>query len=179
MFYRNVSECFLLSVRRSPKRTALVFGEQRYTYEEANKRINRIANSLSQLGVKSGDKVAFLFPNCCEIVLIYYAIQKIGAVAVPLNFRLIPREIGFLAENSDSGTLIFAAEYAEKVKEAPLPQGMRLLPLSRSEGFSLSLEELEAESTDEEPALFLDETAVSRIQFTGGSTGVRWKAFCR
>ena len=107
MFYQNVCEPFLLSVRRFPHKTALVFGEERLTYAEANARINRIANALRGRGVKPGDKVAFLFPNCCEIVLIYYALQKIGAVVVPLNFRLIAREIGFLLRQSDSGMLIF------------------------------------------------------------------------
>lgn len=172
MFYQNVSECFLLSVRRNPHKTALVFGEERYTYEAANQRINRIANALLALGVKVGDKVAFLFPNCCEIVLVYYAIQKIGAVAVPLNFRLIAREIDLLARDSDSDTLIFSEAFADKVVSAGLPKEMRLICRTADERFSLSLEELERGSQDTEPELFRDAEAVSRIQFTGGSTGV-------
>lgn len=172
MFYQNVSELFLLSVRRWPDKTALVFGQQRLSYGQANSRINRIANALLAKGVKAGDKVAFLLPNCCEIVLIYYAIQKIGAVAVPLNFRLIPREIAFLIENSDSETLIFSSDFAETVSSACLPEGLRLICCGESEGFSPTLEQLEAGSSEEEPALFRDGDAVSRIQFTGGSTGV-------
>lgn len=172
MSYQNVSEPFLLSVRRFPDKTALVFREQRYTYREANARVNRIADVLLRQGVRAGDRVAFLFPNCCEIVLIYYAIQKIGAVAVPLNFRLIAREIGFLLDSSDSSMLLFSAEFADKVRQAPLPEGLKTICCGEAEGFAPSLEALECEASEDEPALFLDAEAVSRIQFTGGSTGV-------
>lgn len=171
MVYQNVSQLFLLSVRRNGGRTALVFGDERYSYNEANRRINRIANGLKSLGVKAGDKVAFLLPNCCEIVLIYYALQKIGAVAVPLNFRLIAREIGFLIENSDSETLIYSAEFAEKLVGAGLSDKLQLLKCRGGDGEG-TLEALEKASAETEPELFLDEGAVSRIQFTGGSTGV-------
>ena len=109
----------MLSVRRFPDKTALIFEGQRLSYSQANSRINRIANGLAALGVKAGDKVAFLFPNCMEIVLIYYAIQKIGAVAVPLNFRLIPREIALLTDRSDSSVLVYSADFSEKVEQAP------------------------------------------------------------
>lgn len=172
MFYQNVSECFLLSVRRNPNKTAIVFGDERYTYEEANKRINRIAHGLLDLGVKAGDKLAFLFPNCCEIILVYYALQKIGAVAVPLNFRLIPREIAFLIENSDSETLIFSEKFADKVCDTALPEKLRMICSARDERFELSLDRLEAAQPDTEPEHFKDGTALSRIQFTGGSTGL-------
>lgn len=172
MFYQNVSELFLLSVRRWPNKTALVFGRQRLSYAEANSRINRIANALLAKGVKAGDKVAFLLPNCCEIVLIYYAIQKIGAVAVPLNFRLIAREISFLIENSDSETLLFSADFADKIKDAALPESLRLICCGEHEGFGPTLSQLEQAGSDAEPVLFRDGSAVSRIQFTGGSTGV-------
>lgn len=172
MFYQNVSECFLLSVNRTPDKTALVFGEERYTYAQANRRINRIANALLTLGVKAGDKVAFLFPNCCEIVLVYYAIQKIGAVAVPLNFRLIGREIAFLLANSDSSTLIFSSQFADKLSCAQMPKDLHLICAGEDKGFGKTLRELEESSSDDEPELFKDGNAVSRIQFTGGSTGV-------
>lgn len=174
MFYQNVSEYFMLSVRKYPEKTALVFGEERYTYAEANRRINRIANGLLKAGIEPGDKVAFLFPNCCEIVLIYYAIQKIGAVAVPLNFRLISREISFLVNASDSKMLIFSESFADKVLEAGdgFSNVERLVCDGNHDGFPFTLEALEKLGSEDDPLLYRDGGAVSRIQFTGGSTGV-------
>ena len=172
MFFQNVSEAFLLSVRRFPQKTALVFGEERYTYEKANNRINRIANALLTRGIRAGDKVAFLLPNRCEIVLLYYAIQKIGAVAVPLNFRLIAREIALLLKNSDSSVLFFDAAFAEMVLEAGLPDNILKICLGDDSRFPLTMALLEQNSSEDEPVLLRDEEALSRIQFTGGSTGV-------
>ncbi|MEA5152155.1 MAG: AMP-binding protein [Oscillospiraceae bacterium] len=172
MIYENVSEYFLLSVRRNPNKTALVFGDERYSYAQANSRINRIANALLAQGIRAGDKVAFLFPNSCEIVLLYYAIQKIGAVAVPLNFRLIPREIGLLVASSDTGTLIVSPQFAGKALAAGLPESVRLICGAPDARFALDLPTLESASGDSEPEMFRDGNAISRIQFTGGSTGV-------
>lgn len=172
MFYQNVSEAFLLSVRRFPDKTALVFGAERYTYEQANNRINRIANALLARGIKAGDKVAFLFPNCCEIVLLYYAIQKIGAVAVPLNFRLIAREIALLLKNSDSSFLFFDAAFADKVIAAEIPDHIMKICLGEDSRFPLTMSLLEQGCSEAEPPLYRDADALSRIQFTGGSTGI-------
>ena len=172
MFYQNISELFLLSVRRFPEKTALIFEGQRLSYSQANSRINRIANGLKAMGIKPGDKVAFLFPNSMEIVLIYYAIQKIGAVAVPLNFRLIPREIALLTERSDSSVLIYSSDFSQKVSQASLKDSCRTVSCKKDGISSYSLEEMEAQQPDSEPELFRDGEAVSRIQFTGGSTGI-------
>lgn len=171
MFYENVSELWELSVRRNPGKTALIFGEDRYTYAEADRRINRIATGLRARGVNPGDHVAFLFPNCPEIVLIYYAIQKLGAVAIPLNFRMVPREIGFLLSVSESETFIFSSDFADKVSEICGWTG-RLVCDGADSRFPMTLAELEASGTETPPEPFRDPGAVSRIQFTGGSTGI-------
>ena len=93
MYYQNVSELFLLSVRRRPDKTALVFGEQRLSYREANNRINRIANALLANGVKAGAKVAFLLPNCsCQMnkfwlcsMMIYFSLTSPKSYAFHLK----------------------------------------------------------------------------------------------
>jgi len=174
MFYENVSELFLINVRRYPWKTAVVFRDKRYTYQQLNQRINRIANGLLSLGVRAGDKVAFLFPNSSEIVELYYAIQKIGAIAVPLNFRLIPREIAFLINSSDTGTLFFSAEFAGKVSavRTQLNKVGAFISSEKTDEFPFTLEALMERGGTQEPPLFRDSKAISRIQFTGGSTGV-------
>src|SRR5689334_17044526 len=69
---------------RTPEKTALVFGDQAYTFSELDDITRRIAVSLSERGIKAGDRVAFLLPNCPEIVWCYFACFRIGAIAVPL-----------------------------------------------------------------------------------------------
>jgi len=174
MFYQNVSEPFLLNVRRYPWKTAVVFRDERLTYDGLNRRINRVANALLQLGVSAGEKVAYMFPNCIELVEIYYAIQKIGAAAVPLDFRLNPQEIAFLADHCDAETLLFSSEFLDKVRltRGGIIKTRRLIPSEAAADFSASLQMLARQAGEEEPSIFLDAAALSRIQFTGGSTGV-------
>ena len=62
-----------------PDKTAIVYAGERLSYSQLQKRVNSLADSLSKLGCKSGDKVAFMFRNGEEFVEIFYAVQKLGA----------------------------------------------------------------------------------------------------
>lgn len=175
MAYCNVVEPFLESVRRHPDKTAVVFDGSEITYGELNDRINRTARLLvDDMGVKVGDRVAYLLPNCPEIIEIYYALQKIGAIAVPLNFKLIAREVGYLVNASGTSVLLFARQFADKVKEAAgeFVNDVALLSVGGSTEGARWFEEVRASKGAEEPSLFCDARALSRIQYTGGSTGI-------
>lgn len=171
MAYKNVCEFFMLSVRRNPNRTAIVYKNERLSYADANSRINRIANTLIKIGITSGDCIAYLFPNCSELVLLYYALQKIGAIAVPINFRMNAREIRLLIECSDSKLLVFSDQFADKIADAELSTEIMTVCCGRDHRFPLEFGELILNSQESEPVLYMNEDAVSRIQFTGGSTG--------
>lgn len=186
MGYGNVAEPFLESVRAHPDKIAVVFDGDETTYGELNARVNRIAHLLADdMGVRPGDRVAYLLPNCPEILEVYYAVQKIGAVAVPLNYKLIAREIGYLVNASGAGTLVFASQFATSVAEASRSFSGTVTLVSVDAGrrerrdavacFDAPLVSLdracEAKGSDE-PELMRDPGALSRIQYTGGSTGL-------
>ncbi|MFR1637701.1 MAG: AMP-binding protein [Eggerthellaceae bacterium] len=102
-----------------PDKTAVVFDGREITYRAMNDRINQMAGVLTcDLGVRPGDRVAYLLPNCPELLELYYAVQKIGAVAVPLNYKLIPREVAYLVNASGAEVLVFASQFAASVAEA-------------------------------------------------------------
>lgn len=186
----NVAEPFLKSVQAHPGKTAVVFNGREITYGELNDRINQIAAVIVEdLGVSPGDRVAYLLPNCPEILETYYAVQKIGAAAVPLNFKLIPREISYLVNASGARVLVYASQFAEAVAQAAhgFQNDVALVSVGDGEGranrgdeaetpppcpVSISLEEACASKGADEPPLFLDAEALSRIQYTGGSTGL-------
>ena len=77
---------------------------RRFTYEELNRRSNRVANRLLAEGVIPGDRVGLLLMNGVEFVESFFALAKIGAVLVPLNWRLVADELEFIL--SDSGTQV-------------------------------------------------------------------------
>lgn len=171
----NVVEPFLESVRAHPGKTAVVFNGCEITYGALNDRINQMVGVLTRgMGVRPGDRVAYLLPNCPEILEVYYAIQKIGAVAVPLNFKLIPREVSYLVNASGASVLVFAAQFAAAVMEAAasFTGTVALASTGGAVPGALALEPACLLHTADEPPLFRDEHALSRIQYTGGSTGL-------
>ncbi|MGF1794041.1 long-chain fatty acid--CoA ligase [Photobacterium profundum] len=89
-----------------PTNTALIFQEQKFNYQELNRMVNQVANQLVQLGIKPDDKVALSCPNMPAFVVSYYAIQKVGAVTVPLNIMLKGAEVAYHLNDSDAIALI-------------------------------------------------------------------------
>jgi len=88
--------------RYRPGHTAVVFEEERLTYEEFHRRVNRVANGFLAEGISKGDKIATILPNCLELLEVYWAVAAVGAVVVPLSTLL--RGKGLLTPLSDSDT---------------------------------------------------------------------------
>src|SRR5262245_64538892 len=80
----------------------------RLSWAEWNARANRTAHALHGLGLRPGDRVGLLLLNGPEIFESYAAIAKLGAIAVPLNWRLVPDELSVLLLDSGAVCLIFA-----------------------------------------------------------------------
>lgn len=190
--FSNVSEPLMASVERFPDRTAVAFKGRELTYSQFNAVVNQASHVLAgSCSVQAGDRVAYLLPNCIEILQSYYAIQKLGAVAVPINFKHIARELAYLVQSSGASVLVFAADFAEKVAEAAAlmdepvvlactraGNAKAQVPKNLSGVAVVDLDEACAQAPAAEPELFQDAESLSRIQFTGGSTGLP-KGACR
>src|SRR5262245_57771264 len=84
---------------------------RRLSFAQLNARSNRSADLLRQQGVRKGDRVALLLMNGPEYLESFFAVAKLGAIAVPLNWRLVPDELAFILADSGARTLIFGAEF--------------------------------------------------------------------
>jgi fatty-acyl-CoA synthase len=91
-----------------PRKTAVVCGEQRFTYSDFSKRVGRLGGGLKALGVEPGDRVAFLSTNCHRLLEAYYGVLEAGAVLLPLNVRLSPQELAFVL--NDAGVKVLFIE---------------------------------------------------------------------
>lgn len=89
-----------------PLNTALIFEDKSYTYADLRTLTRSLSAALQEQGVHPGDRVAFLLPNCPEIVLCYYACFKIGAIAVPLNIRFPAALLQYAINHSGAHLLI-------------------------------------------------------------------------
>ncbi|MEQ6377480.1 AMP-binding protein [Bacillaceae bacterium S4-13-58] len=106
---------------RYPNKAALVFysenGEQRtYTYEALNKQVNQVAHSLREQGVQKGDRIAVIGKNSSEIVILAYALAKIGAWYTPLNFMLKAEEVRQLLHTSQPRLFFVDKTHVDLVK---------------------------------------------------------------
>src|SRR6201993_3088419 len=98
-----------------PPKTAVVCGDQRFTYAQLGERASRLAGALREMGVKSGDRIAFLSLNCHRLLEAYYGVLEAGAVLLPLNFRLAPRELAYILNDAGVKVLFLEKEFAEDV----------------------------------------------------------------
>jgi fatty-acyl-CoA synthase len=87
------------------KKPAIICDDRVFTYEEINSRVNRLSHGLKELGIKKGDRVAYLTPNTVEMYEGFYGIFQLGAVMVPLNIRLKPEDYLFILNHSESKIL--------------------------------------------------------------------------
>lgn len=104
--YRRNAEFF-------PDRTAFVFEGQRITHREYLKRVERLAAGLAREGVKSGDRVAILSQNSLEMIDVIGAVARLGAILLPVNFRLNAEEIGYVLADGAPVLVVAGAEYQE------------------------------------------------------------------
>ena len=159
----------LRNVHEHPNKLAVIFKDKRYTYKAFNERVNRLANALLGKGVTKGDKVAYLLFNCSEFAQVSFALSKIGALSVPLNFRLKEDEIGYIVENSDSSLLFFGPEFKETAaKLIPRLEGVKK---SMQVGGTSEYEQLLNSSSPQEPSVSVNEEDEHSIMYTSGTTG--------
>jgi fatty-acyl-CoA synthase len=99
-----------------PGKTAVVCGEQRFTYAEFAERAGRLAGALRDAGVAPGDRVAFLSLNCHRLLEAYYGVLEAGAVLLPLNIRLAPSELTHILNDSGAKALFLQREFVPLVE---------------------------------------------------------------
>jgi acyl-CoA synthetase (AMP-forming)/AMP-acid ligase II len=102
--------------RYRPHATAVVFEEQRLDYSEFSARIDRVAHALLGLGIGKGERVASLLPNCLELLDLYWACARIGAVAVPLSPLLTGTGLASLIADADARCLLTRREFLPVVE---------------------------------------------------------------
>lgn len=83
----NIGRILTKNAARFPQKIALVDGGRRCSFRQFNQKVNRLGNALMARGIQKGDRVGILLPNCPEFLISFFSLAKIGATAVPVNFR--------------------------------------------------------------------------------------------
>lgn len=103
-----------------PQKCAVIFKDKKITYFELNERANRASSWLQSLGIEKGDRVATMLNNCPEFIELFLACARLGAIFVPLNFRLAAAELEYLLKNCRPRLFVFGREFADTVKKLDL-----------------------------------------------------------
>lgn len=110
----NLSAFIAFHARQRPDHTAIIYGECQVSYREFDKRIRRLAALLAQRGVREGDVVALFMRNSPAFLEIAFATSYLGAVFLPVNFRLAREEVRYIL--ADAGAkLLFVDEQFDAV----------------------------------------------------------------
>ena len=107
-FLRRALQCYA-------EKTAVVDGEVRLTYAELGERVNRFSQVLLALGVERGDRVCILSPNSHFFLESFYATSQIGAVLVPLNYRLVAADHAYILDHAGVCAVLVDWEYTQVV----------------------------------------------------------------
>jgi acyl-CoA synthetase (AMP-forming)/AMP-acid ligase II len=155
-----------------PEREAVVDGSLQLTYAQFFERVDRWSAALQALGVKQGDRVAYIAPNTHAQLESFYAVPQIGAVLVPINYRLSPGEFGYVINHSGASVVCAHDDYLEGVEglRGKLPGVRHFVAL---EGRAAGWEDYErllaaAPAEFERPAI--EETDLLTINYTSGTT---------
>ncbi|MBX7431882.1 long-chain fatty acid--CoA ligase [Mycobacterium sp. Y57] len=111
---------------RSGDRIALIDGDRRITYAEFDRRTDQLARALRDIGVRQGDRVAALLVNGAAFLETMFASAKLGAVFVPINFRLAPPEVTYLLADSGADVFVWSGELSPLARAAISGEGVRV-----------------------------------------------------
>lgn len=152
----------------------LVYGDRRCTWRELNLRVARLASGLLDLGIQPGDKVVLMFHNCPEFFEANYAIQRIGAIPVPMNYRFTAREIAYQTNHCEAVAYILEDIWLEQVLAAkPELNTVKhfILRGKASKGMQ-SYEKIMSKYAANPPAIDTSPEDIAVICYTGGTTGM-------
>ncbi len=161
-----------------PERTALIFIADQVTYREMIENIERMAAAFTAMGLKKGDCVALMLPNCFAFVYSYFAALRQGLIVAQLNPLLTARELSFIVRDSKARVLIVVDTMFSTVEQAMLDQDMENLIIVPLTGQSVDapgaklFDDILQQHEPNPPDVEIDpEEDIAVLQYTGGTTG--------
>ena len=174
-FWLNLGQIQKINAKKFPKTVALKDANRAFTYPQMNSRVNKLANSLTSLGLHKGDKIAVLLENCIEICELFLATAKTGIVIVPINFRLVSSEVEYIVNNSDAKAMVVHDLFAGTVD--PVRSNLKNIEAQNyvivgnpQEGYQ-PYEEFIQNSPDTEPDTAVAPRDTWILIYTSGTTG--------
>jgi len=173
---KSIGNLLTTAAARYKDRTVIYFeyDDSRLSYQELDDNVNQFANTLTAQGVKRGDHVGVMLPNCKEFPLSWLAIARIGAVMIPVNINYQAHDLEYVLNDGDATAMIIHASYIPLFQNirAKCPQVKLVLqvgPCDNAIGDEISKLADAASKEFSGPDLGLND--LINIQYTSGTTG--------
>ena len=169
----NTTDFLNIATAICPDKTAIVYEDKRYTFSQLNERVNRLANGLMKLGVKKGDRVSFLQVNCNQCVETYFAVAKMGAIYLPLNFRAKEKELAYMLNTADATTILIGDRYIPMIKaiQPEVKTLKNLISIEKKYDDILYYEDIVKSAPADEVFTEIEEEETTILMYTAGTTG--------
>jgi len=169
----NTTEFLTISSAICPDQVAIVFEGKRFTFTQLTERVNRLANALTRLGVAKGDCVALLQINCNECIEAYFAVAKLGAIYVPLNFRAKGNELTYMLNTADAKVALVGDRYIDLVDSIrkDLTSVTEFISIDGPREGWKDYAGLLASGSDEDVFTDIDDDDITILMYTAGTTG--------
>ncbi|MCP4464561.1 MAG: AMP-binding protein [Planctomycetaceae bacterium] len=166
----NVCEGLTRTARWLPDQTALVFHDRSITYAQLDRLSQAAADYLQQSGLQQGQRVALMLPNTPAFVVWYYAVLRLGAVAVSVSTRLTPREVGYVVSDCGATSVIALGETLQEM-ERELTPDVTIRVATGIDGVDVAGQPLTVDSQSQSTWVDADPDAAALILYTSGTTG--------
>ena len=178
MTWLNMGEMLKVNAQKFRDKLAVKDIRRQLSFMEYNTRCNKLATGWQKMGLQKGDRVTVILYNCLEFMEIYVAAAKIGVVIVPINWRLVGKEIQYIADNSDAKCFIVGEQFIEGVNsiKSALPKipAENYISVSfegkKFDGYR-DYEDVMAIGEDKEPDVEVDPKDTWIQIYTSGTTG--------
>jgi fatty-acyl-CoA synthase len=172
----NLGQVLTAHARLSPDRIGARDLERSMAFHQWNERACRLANALLGLGLSKGDRVAILAYNTVEWVEIYAAAAKAGLVAVPVNFRLVGKEIRYIVDDAEAAAIIVQDQLVGALEEVgpelSVPSLRRIwFGTGRCPAGFVAYEALMSNARNSEPEVAASPEDPWVLMYTSGTTG--------
>ena len=174
----NVGEWVFKRAATNPEGAFLKEAERQdreFSNRQFNERVNKTAHALVSLGVAKGDRVSVIMLNSSEFLEIFFACAKVGAIMVPLNFRLAVPELLYILNDSSPKALVYSSDFSEKIaelkKSTAIPHCFRLGESDLAQDVSFTDLVSERPTAEPTPVSGVEEDDPLVIMYTSGTTG--------
>lgn len=158
--------------RLYPQKEAVVDQDKRFTYKEFLDRCDQWSKALQAMGVQKGDRVAYIAPNTHSHLEGYYAVPQIGAVLVPINYRLLPEDFAYIIGHSGATVVCAHSDYLDAVDDirGDIPGVETFVALEGEKDGWLDYETTLAGAGADFSPVEIDENDLITINYTSGTT---------